>query len=242
MTASKRTRVVVCVGAAVLSLSGLVAWAQIGASGTVLGCVGNSGIIRGVDETTGNCRSGDSALTWYTKAGADAAFATVGHTHDIPRADPPCFDNLNRYVDCGNGTVTDTVTGLIWLRDWNCLGFKDWAAANQAAAGLKNGDCALTDKSSPGDWRLPTKDEWSTTIAFAVTLGCVPSLTNDAGTCYGTGVRSSFAGVTGASWSSTAAENNPEAAWFCSFPLGSILRVLKGGITLNAWPVRGGSR
>jgi hypothetical protein len=34
-------------------------------------------------------------------------------------ADPPCFDNLNRYVDCGNGTVTgtvtDTVTGLIWL-------------------------------------------------------------------------------------------------------------------------------
>jgi len=27
--------------------------------------------------------------------------------------DPPCFDNTNRYVDCGNGTVHDTVTNLI---------------------------------------------------------------------------------------------------------------------------------
>ena len=39
------------------------------------------------------------------------------------RADGPCFDNTNRYVDCGNGTVTDTVTGLIWLQDADCLGF-----------------------------------------------------------------------------------------------------------------------
>jgi hypothetical protein len=25
----------------------------------------------------------------------------------------PCYDNSNRFVDCGNGTVTDTQTGLI---------------------------------------------------------------------------------------------------------------------------------
>ena len=76
-------------------------------------------------------------------------------------------------MDCGNGTVTDTVTGLIWLKQADCLGVHDWAAANRAAAGLKDGDCGgLTDKSSPGDWRLPTKDEWSATIARAVALGC----------------------------------------------------------------------
>src|SRR5207253_1901181 len=109
------------------------------------------------------------------------------------RADGPCFDDTNRYVDCGNGTVTDTVTGLIWLKQGNCLPNNTWAAANQAAAGLKEGDCSLTDKSSPGDWRLPTKDEWSATIASAVALGCkvfgvLPSLTNDAGIgCYGDG-------------------------------------------------------
>ena len=39
-------------------------------------------------------------------------------------ADGPCFDNTNRYVDCGNGTVTDTVTGLIWLKQSDCLGAK----------------------------------------------------------------------------------------------------------------------
>ena len=27
--------------------------------------------------------------------------------------DPPCFGNIVRYVNCGNGTVTDTATGLI---------------------------------------------------------------------------------------------------------------------------------
>src|SRR5574342_743824 len=122
MKASRRTRAFVFVGAVVLVLSGWVAWAQIGAGGTALGCVGNSGIIRGVDETTGTCRSGDTALSWYTKAGADAAFAP---------ADPPCFNNTSRYADCGNGTVTDTVTGLIWLKQSNCLPNGNWAAANQ---------------------------------------------------------------------------------------------------------------
>ncbi len=36
------------------------------------------------------------------------------------RPDPPCFDASNRFVDCLNGTVTDTVTGFIWLKDADC--------------------------------------------------------------------------------------------------------------------------
>ncbi len=71
--------------------------------------------------------------------------------------DPPCFDNENRYVDCDNGTVTDTATGAIWLKDVNCLGSLDYASANNAAAGLEHGECGLTDNSSPGDWRLPSR-------------------------------------------------------------------------------------
>ena len=40
--------------------------------------------------------------------------------------DGPCFDNANRFVDCANGTVTDTSTGLIWMKysatchSWEC--------------------------------------------------------------------------------------------------------------------------
>jgi hypothetical protein len=99
------------------------------------------------------------------------------------QADPPCFDNFNRYIDCGNGTVTDTVTGLVWLKDAGCLGVLDWATANQAAAALKEGDCSLADGSSAGDWRLPTKSEWEATQSQARALGCLaPPLTNDSGT------------------------------------------------------------
>ena len=109
------------------------------------------------------------------------------------KPDPPCFDNTNRYVNCGNGTVTDTVTALIWLQDADCLGLNSWAAANQTAAGLKDGDCGgnLTDKSSPGDWRLPTKDEWDAMMIS----GCSPALSSDAGTsCMADGA-SLFTGV-----------------------------------------------
>jgi hypothetical protein len=168
----------------------------------------------------------------------------------------PCFDNTNRYVNCLNGTVTDTVTGLIWLQQADCLPNAQWDAANQAAAGLKDGDCGLTDGSSPGDWRLPTKDEWSATMAHAVALGCTgvasPPLTNDAGTaCFGNGSASSFTGVATAAgtayrWTRSTYEPDPTTAWLANFVNGG---VDTSGISLNGkfisvrvWPVRGGPR
>ena len=75
------------------------------------------------------------------------------------RAAAPCVDKTKRYADCGNGTVTDSLTGLVWLKKSNCLPSADFEAAKKAVAGLKNGDCMLTDASSPGDWRLPTQKE-----------------------------------------------------------------------------------
>lgn len=123
--------------------------------------------------------------------------------------DPPCFDGTNRYVDCGNGTVTDTGTGLIWLQDAGCLGPLNWADANRAAARLRNGRCALSDDSKAGDWRLPSNAEWMTMVAVARNhplLQCTnPALTDDSGAvCFGSGVGSSFANVAPAGyWSST---------------------------------------
>jgi len=144
--------------------------------------------------------------------------------------------------------VTDTVTGLIWLQVATCHAPASYAVANQAAASLKEGDCSLTDGSSPGDWRLPTKDEWSATIARAVALGCTgasgPSLTNNAGTaCYGDGT-TSFAGVASALyWSSTTNESNPINAWFANLFPGNVgVSAVKGFNSLRVWPVRGGPR
>jgi Protein of unknown function (DUF1566) len=121
---------------------------------------------------------------------------THGTTHGGPphppgppfsNADPPCFDNATRYADCGNGTVTDTLTGLVWLRDAACLGQADWATANERATTLRHGACGLSDGSRAGDWRLATEAEWAATILRAFQLNCrgagaYPSLTDNAGT------------------------------------------------------------
>jgi hypothetical protein len=78
-----------------------------------------------------------------------------------------------RFVDCGNGTVTDEVTGLIWLQDSSCLGMQTYVEGNQAAQGLQSRQCGLTDSSVPGQWRLPTISEWQVMTRQAVALGCV---------------------------------------------------------------------
>jgi hypothetical protein len=123
--------------------------------------------------------------------------------------DPPCFDNDHRYADCRNGTVTDSATGLVWLKDAGCLGSLDWAAANRAAARLRQGRCRLSDGSKPGDWRLPTNAEWNATVATArnhpLLLCTSPALTDDSGAaCFGTGSGSSFTNVAlDGYWSST---------------------------------------
>lgn len=171
-------------------------------------------------------------------------------------ADPPCFDDTNRYVDCGNGTVTDTVTGLIWLKDAGCLGSATWAAANESAAQLANGQCGLTDKSVPGDWRLPTIEEWVATVARALSpdinpddpykRGCVtakwaPSLTNDPGTaCLSVGPTSFILpDVDNNFWTSTADEVYPWFAHNAYLGDGNLGYASYKIAVLQVWPVRG---
>ena len=95
--------------------------------------------------------------------GPQGKMGAQGPAGDAVVADPPCFDNTNRYADCGNGTVTDQLTGLIWTKNATCLGSGNWSNSSAAAAALMHGSCGLSDNSSPGDWRLPTIDEWTAT-------------------------------------------------------------------------------
>jgi len=83
--------------------------------------------------------------------------------------EPAPGDDPDRFADCDNGTVTDTDTGLIWLKDANCFDLLNFAAATNAAADLEDGDCGLTDGSSAREWRLPTKEEWEMIVK---TTGC----------------------------------------------------------------------
>jgi hypothetical protein len=130
----------------------------------------NAGALRQI--TTGTCTTNEVIVHWHISGaqgpqgetgpqGPQGEKGDPGTGGTATRAAGPCFDMDNRYVDCGNGTVTDTVTGLIWLKQTDCLGFQNWVNANAAAAALANGACGLTDGSSPGDWRLPTQAEWT---------------------------------------------------------------------------------
>jgi hypothetical protein len=167
--------------------------------------------------------------------------------------DPPCDDSTaNRFVDCGNGTVTDKATGLIWLKDAGCLGRQTWSEARSSAAALADGRCGLTDNSSPGDWRLPTLEcpdvYWCSISAasgeFATVLApdcaTVHVFDTSGNGCWSDGdpflrLRQSEY------WSNTPHRGNLNAAWI-AFMKSSVIYAMDKSADANVWPVRAGYR
>ena len=77
-----------------------------------------------------------------------------------------------RFVDNGNGTVSDNLTGLTWLRDGTCLGQQDWAEALAEVAALNAGtvdSCAYYTAGTHADWRLPNIKELLSLIDYGRT-------------------------------------------------------------------------
>ena len=144
-----------------------------------------------------------------------------------------------RFTDNLDGTVTDNLTGLIWLKNANCAGLtNDWETALDYAAALydgctnclgTNGDCGLSDFSITGDWRLPNIKELLSLIDYSNTSPALPSghpFTNVGGTWI---------------WSSTTygfpASRNYAWALITSGHLDNLSKTN----TNNVWPVRGGN-
>ena len=65
-------------------------------------------------------------LTCYDEVGVVIACAGAGQDGD-PRPGVAWPDL--RSVDNGDGTVTDMLTGLVWLRNANCFGQRTWMNA-----------------------------------------------------------------------------------------------------------------
>jgi hypothetical protein len=91
-----------------------------------------------------------------------------------------------RFTDNGNGTVTEHLTGFVWLDDANCFGNQAWADALARAAALfdgctdcggTNNDCGLTDGSVAGEWRLPNVRELQSLVHYGVSSPALPSRT-----------------------------------------------------------------
>jgi hypothetical protein len=133
-----------------------------------------------------------------------------------------------RFTDNADGTVTDNLTGLIWLKNADCFGQKKWNVALSDSNGLADASCGLTDGSIAGDWRLANVKELLSLIDYSQTDPAMPS-------------GHPFTGVQSDSyWSSTSIAANPDGAFFVHISLG-YLGVGNKDAAVYLWPVRGGN-
>ncbi len=132
-----------------------------------------------------------------------------------------------RFIDNNNGTVTDSLTGLIWLKNANCLGLQ-WTGALKEIGSLTNGQCGLTDGSTIGQWRLPNVKELESLLN--------PGRLNMAVWLNTQG----FSGVqAGHYWSSTTYAPSTRDAWYVNMADGHVLWSHKTN-EYYVWPVRSG--
>lgn len=173
-------------------------------------------------------------------AGCDesAVVTPPAQVADAACSNPP--GATDRFVDCGNGTVTDTTTNLVWLKDTRCFSSgMTWVASwREVGTRLADGSCGLTDHSKPGDWRLPGLADWAT-VLIQVPGQCVPSLPDKTGE----GCLESNPWVLGIApsyyWTSTAGVGY-SSAWAAELSRGNLLQVITGQHFL-VWAVREGS-
>lgn len=141
-----------------------------------------------------------------------------------------------RFTDKGNGTVKDNLTGLIWLKNANCLDRNTWIDSLNNANLLDSGECGLTDSSQEGEWRMPNITELSSLLNYEYTS---PALSNDNGNLqWWSGGGSSFTNIpTTAHWTST-------TYTFLKFKV-RVINMYRGEISedfktakFSLWPVR----
>ncbi|MFP3939219.1 MAG: DUF1566 domain-containing protein [Thermoanaerobaculia bacterium] len=138
---------------------------------------------------------------------------------------------VDRFVDNGDGTVTDHLTGLIWLRDADCATFLAPISFDQALAeadALADGTCGLTDGSTAGDWRVPNVRELASLLDYGELDPALPS-----GHPF-TQVELDFY------HSSTSFQGATENSWQVFLGTGEDRNRSKDSTTAFLWPVRGG--
>lgn len=118
------------------------------------------------------------------------------------------------FTDNGDGTVTDTVTGLMWDQ---CSQGQSAVACATGTASLMNWAAALTTAVTANttnhrgytDWRLPNKNELASLVDLSSTTNPVINLT-------------AFPATPASSlyWSSTTYTPNPAGAWGVDFFVG----------------------
>ena len=131
-----------------------------------------------------------------------------------------------RFSDNADGTVSDNLTGLVWLKNANCFGTKTWFDSLSSANTLANGACGLTDGSRAGEWHLPNANELESLVDISRSSPPLPS-------------GHPFSNVMSEYWSSSTHIRNFGNGWALSNGNGYLAQVDKN-TAKYAWPVRQG--
>jgi hypothetical protein len=133
-----------------------------------------------------------------------------------------------RFIDNGDGTVKDNLTGLVWLQDANRFGQRNWANALADCNSLADDGVDLTDGSAAGDWRLPNVKELQSLLDYGNDYPALPTGHPFSNVQSGPGYY----------WSSTSYTSGTGYAWFVDMDYGYAYYHDKD-LDYYAWPVRG---
>jgi hypothetical protein len=160
-----------------------------------------------------------------------------------------------RFTDNDDGTITDNLTGLMWLKDANCIaswypGFDNdnitgdgqviWQHALDFATGINDGSYSQCGGDPPyTDWRLPNIKELISLIHYGFSD---PALPCTAGPCQWQEGDPFINVISDEYCSSTTAAGGTEAAWFMHTLNGFMSSASKVNELEDCyvWPVRGG--
>jgi hypothetical protein len=154
-----------------------------------------------------------------------------------------------RFTDNGDGTLSDNLTGLTWLKNANCGGVPapnqqgalDYVASLNATGKMNNLDCGDRSNNSVNqtDWRLPNIKELESLINYGFVN---PAFSGMSGTTNGT-AQDPFTNfqVNAGYWSSSTYAGDPNIGWGINYTNPNTI-VNNGGKYWYGWvlAVRGG--
>ncbi len=183
---------------------------------------------------TGTSSGGGGGSATLPRTGQTVSYAT-GDDGDLQMG--VAWPNP-RFTDHGDGTVTDNLSGLIWLKNASCpIAHRIWSDALSDVTqlntdGTMNGS-GCSDTSNGGshqtDWRLPNVRELHSLIDFSQSTG--PLLPSD----------HPFVNVqTNCYWSSTTYASDTSDAWRVSLSIYGGVGNLSKSTGCSVWAVRDG--
>jgi len=196
----------------------------------------------------GSCTGAPVAKTGqtlcYNESGTVIPCADTGQDGDLQKG--VAIPNP-RFTDNSDGTVTDNLTGLIWLKDANAAdtsgydtdGAVTWENAFDFINKLNDGDYGTDSSGNCGqsDWRLPNKLELASLTNSAFYNPCISNAAGDAKWT----ADAPFSNVqSGYYWSGTTYAYLTDHAWYVGMYYGHVGSYGKT-TTYYVWPVRGGN-